>query len=229
MDHEEAIQQRAAERYLLGELNAEDRETYEAHYFDCPVCAKEVLDAAVLADNAREVFREDARPRETGKETAKSRRKLNWFGWLAASPVPAFAALALAMVTGYQNLVTIPALQRASAPQALPYVVVPPIARSSVPVVHLKAGQPIFGLVLDVNPVQTFASYVCEFRREGAGPVVSLTAAVPEPGAPLNLLLPASKFPKGRYELVIRGGLAGADAKTLTEVERYRFEIGYGE
>jgi hypothetical protein len=229
MDHEQAIQQRAAERYLLGELNAEDRETYEAHYFDCPVCAKEVLDSAVFVDNAREVFREDARPRETAKETAKSRRKLNWFGWLVASPVPAFATVVLATIAGYQNFVTIPALQRASAPQALPYVVVPPIARSSVPVVNLKTGQSIFGLVLDVNSVQTFASYVCEFQKEGAGPVLSLTAAVPEPGTPLNLMLPTSKFPKGRYELVIRGGPVGADAKTLTEVERYRFEIGYGE
>ena len=37
MDHDEAVRQKATERYLLDELDAEIRDQFEEHLFDCLV------------------------------------------------------------------------------------------------------------------------------------------------------------------------------------------------
>ncbi|HEY6351193.1 MAG TPA: hypothetical protein VI636_17455 [Candidatus Angelobacter sp.] len=42
MNHEFAIGSKAAERYVLGEMNEAERDAYEEHFFSCAVCAEEV-------------------------------------------------------------------------------------------------------------------------------------------------------------------------------------------
>src|SRR5438132_14410270 len=60
MDHETAIQTSATERYLLGQLTAEDRDSFEEHFFMCPECAEDVRALTVFAANAKAVLREKA-------------------------------------------------------------------------------------------------------------------------------------------------------------------------
>ena len=36
MTHTEAISSLASERYLLDEMSDQEREAFEAHYFECP-------------------------------------------------------------------------------------------------------------------------------------------------------------------------------------------------
>jgi hypothetical protein len=38
IDHQDAVKSLMAERYLLGELNAGEREAYEEHFFSCDAC-----------------------------------------------------------------------------------------------------------------------------------------------------------------------------------------------
>ena len=42
IDHQEAVKSLMAERYLLGELNASEREAYEEHLFSCDACFAQV-------------------------------------------------------------------------------------------------------------------------------------------------------------------------------------------
>ena len=42
MDHQEAVRQKATERYLLDELDPELRDQFEEHLFDCQDCALDV-------------------------------------------------------------------------------------------------------------------------------------------------------------------------------------------
>ena len=42
MEHTEAVQLRAAERYVLGELAGDLRAQYEDHYFGCAECAEDL-------------------------------------------------------------------------------------------------------------------------------------------------------------------------------------------
>src|SRR5713101_8336644 len=104
MNHNEAIQMQAAEKYILGELPAVLRDGYEEHFFDCAECALDVKAAAVFADTTREVLRQE-KASSVSKDPIPARGEwLRWFRPVIA--VPAFAALLL--VVGYQNLVSIP-------------------------------------------------------------------------------------------------------------------------
>ncbi|MFZ1085769.1 MAG: zf-HC2 domain-containing protein [Terracidiphilus sp.] len=122
MDHNEALQQMAAERYLLNELTPDARDAFEEHLFDCHECALDlragvafVEEAKVqlpkLAPNAPEPLPIRARPARVKREW--------WLNWLQPSfAVPVFATMLLFI--GYQNLVVLPGLhEAASQPQLL--------------------------------------------------------------------------------------------------------------
>jgi len=53
MDHSEAVEQMAAERYLLDELTPDAREAFEAHLFDCPDCALDLRAGAAFVEEAK--------------------------------------------------------------------------------------------------------------------------------------------------------------------------------
>ena len=62
MTHQEAADTLAAERYLLGELPAGDREAFEAHYFSCDVCADDLRSAAALLQGVKDGLADTASP-----------------------------------------------------------------------------------------------------------------------------------------------------------------------
>ena len=64
MTHQEAVETLAAERYLLNELSAADREAFEAHYFSCEECAADLRSTAAMLQGAKEGL--------AGSETAGS-------------------------------------------------------------------------------------------------------------------------------------------------------------
>src|SRR5205807_9315060 len=55
MDHDLAIKNNTAERYLLGELTEMEMEAYEEHFFSCTACAQEVKLGSQFIEDAREV------------------------------------------------------------------------------------------------------------------------------------------------------------------------------
>jgi hypothetical protein len=91
MDHSEAVEKQAPERYLLNEMAIEDREAFEEHFFDCPECAADLrAESALIA----------------GVRLRKARRQpQRWAFWSSS-----VAAALLAVVVGYQNVVVIPRL-----------------------------------------------------------------------------------------------------------------------
>ena len=91
MEHAEATESMAAERYLLGEMTPEDRDAFEEHFFGCPECAAAVREAAAVAASIRTDVR--ARPVEARPRLAS--------GWLAAA---AAILIALAAVPLVQNI-----------------------------------------------------------------------------------------------------------------------------
>ena len=57
MDHYEALQLQAVEKYVLGELPPPLRNDFEEHFFECQECAQNVKAAAEFVDNVRAVLR----------------------------------------------------------------------------------------------------------------------------------------------------------------------------
>jgi len=132
MDHSEAVQQMAAEKYLLNELPPDLRDAFEEHMFDCPECAFDIRAGAAFVNEAKiqlpqlPVLTTSAAPSAPQKSRPAARKQngLSWWRPLFASPVfagPVFATLLI--IIGYQNLVTYPALRTASTePRLLPSV-----------------------------------------------------------------------------------------------------------
>ena len=88
MNHDEAIRLKAAEKYLLGELNAELRDQYEDHYFGCAECAQEVRTGAVFIDNARDVLGSGS---VAVADLGAKHQPVRSGGWWTALLRPAFA------------------------------------------------------------------------------------------------------------------------------------------
>jgi len=53
MDHGEALQMMAAERYLLDELTPEERDEFELHMFGCQECALDIRAGAAFIREAK--------------------------------------------------------------------------------------------------------------------------------------------------------------------------------
>ncbi len=219
MNHREAVENEAVERYQLGELSPAERDEFEQHYFCCPECAAAVHEAAVFAANARAVFVEE----EAGRRPAPAPRwGMNWW-----RPAFALAAGVLLAVVAYEEMVRVPGIKREvaslSAPQSYPAFVVRPVERGEDQKLTVQASTLFLGLSLDIPPGAAYATYECEIRPAAGGPAITIAGTPSEsPGVSLNFLVPTQLLKSGQYSLTLRGrnaGTAGAD------LGRYNFKL----
>ena len=236
MDHKLAEKTGAVERYLLGETSAEERAEFEAHYFECPECADHVLKGSIFFDNARAVIREEKMEGSSLSEQASRFPEQNlrfgavpksasrdWFGWLKpAVLVPSFAALVMGTIVGYQNMVTLPALEQ---PQLLSAVQIAPQARDAGQVVEVDRHRPMFNINFPVDSPRAYPSYLCTFEKpQGGSPVLEMQSGPREFSSfTLGVLLPVSRFPDGAYTLTIR-----PSAERSRVIQRYTFTVRSG-
>src|SRR5688572_6823511 len=108
MDHQIAVRNKLAERYLLNELVDKERDDFEEHYFSCHDCAEDVRQGAAFIANARTVLRDEPAAR---RQSTAVRPARNWLRWVW-NPVPAYAlAGVLAVTTALQMSTVSPSLQ----------------------------------------------------------------------------------------------------------------------
>jgi hypothetical protein len=204
MNHSEAVQQMAAERYLLGELTSEQRDAFEEHYFDCPECALDLRAGGAFVDEARRQLPQMNAAQPARKQAARS----DWFAWLR----PAFAAPVFAMllaVVAWQNFATIPHLRSAAAePRLGPWMTLHLGTRGAAPMpVQVTRGEG-FVLVLDVPPETAWASYAFVLDNPQGRPFWTRTIT-PAPDqtvqTPLSLTIPGTGLQQGTYTLTISG------------------------
>jgi hypothetical protein len=219
MNHQLAEQTQAVDKYLLNELNDAERLAFEEHYFDCRICADRLKHNAIVVDNLKQVLLEEQRDTSEQRAAATSKPGAGWLSWLRpATLIPAFAALALALIAGYQNFVYIPGLTR---PQALETVSISSAARDSGTVVAVDRGLPMFNLSFDVDSPQAYPSYTCDFQREGKGSILAVDSGARKVAAfTLELLLPSKQFPPGRYVMILRPA-----SQPGTVISRFSFAI----
>jgi hypothetical protein len=228
MNHNEARQLQAAEKYLLGELSLAQREEYEEHYFDCAECAVDLKAMAVFADNAREVLRQ-----ETANSVVTGRAATwdGWFGWLKpVVAVPAFAVLLL--VIGYQNTLTIPQAEKRAAQGMALVLSTPPVSLRGANVrgeeemkvpVHANEG---FSLLFDFTPRRTFDQYLCQLQDEAGHSLSQLAIPGTSTNREVQLTVPGGLVHAGKYSLVFTGGSSGMKGQpTADEVLRLTFTI----
>jgi hypothetical protein len=244
MEHLQAIQLKAAERYVLGELPSDLREQYEEHFFGCAECAEELSLAAAFVENSRAAMgSEPVMPpvRLPVSATRERPAATAWFGaFLRPSfAVPVFAALLL--LVAYQTFLVIPRLKGAAmrsvgalataAPQALAsFSLITAGSRGGeLLTVAVAPGQP-FSLYFDIPPDGNYSSYICEIVNSAGAAEYSLNISAEQAKNAVQLLIPSSSLGPGKHVLVVRGlGTQGSAASSATEVARYPFTLAVSQ
>jgi hypothetical protein len=237
MDHAEAMDTGAAERYALGQMEEGERDRYEEHFFDCPECAAEVKAAVSFLDNAETVVREKARVAPGPDEHAPPHTEPWWAGLRALFwPLPYGAAAAAALlvgVVGYQSLLVVPGLKQAlgearSLRSAPSYFLT--ISRGEGPVVTTSERERTVVLTLSRSSDRTFPFYLCEVREARGRTVLSNVVPAPPPQDELQILLPTETLRPGAYVVVVAGlESVSAPASTSSEAAQYHFTLRRGE
>jgi hypothetical protein len=235
MDHKEAVQLQAVEKYVLGELPQTLREEYEEHYFDCVECALDLKAAATFVDTSREILRAE-REKSAEKDSVAARGR--WFAWLRpAVAVPAFAALLL--VIGYQNSVTIPRAKEKAALGA------GEVFTSSF---SLKKADTLggeennvgdegkiqvrpdegFALKFDFTPRRRFDSYVGQIQDESGRSVVQVRIPGTSVNREVHLVVAGGLVQPGKYYVVLAGDPEAKSQMTKeNEVSRLPFTVEF--
>lgn len=220
MNHQEALESQAADRYLLNEMSEPERDAFEDHYFTCTACADDVRAGAALVKGVRAECAVEPPARESRTavvEPLPARRWTDWFRWPVLAP--AGAALALALLCGYQSLVLIPGLRGTAGASAVTATVLKATARGEdAPVVDLEAG-PLAVLAMDVNGADAGAPLLYELQSPDSGTPVRGKAVAPPAGQPLLLVVPRSEVrASGAWTVVLR-------TASGMELARYPFQF----
>ncbi len=229
MDHSKALQLKAAERYLLNELTPDERDAFEAHFFDCPECALDLRAGDAFVEEAKIQLPELTCPPpapipfHSGKLNVKREWWQNWLRPVFAAPV--FASLLL--VIGYQNLVTYPAL-RASAdqPRLLPWAPLHGATRGGLTIAADRRHGVALPVDLPQEPTGAYASYAFDlFDPQGKLAWTGLAAAPTVEASEsqrLSLVIPGATLKDGSYTIAISGVAAHGER---TEIDKYVFDL----
>jgi hypothetical protein len=219
MDHNQAVDEMAAERYLLNELTPEAREAFEEHYFDCPECAIDLRAAAAFVNEAKAQLPalvnpapapSVARPNPIASPIRNKRSR--WSFWASpAFSIPAFATLLLFI--GYQNLVTIAGLrEQVDQPRLLAFAPLHSATRGGARTIITADREHGVSFPIDLSPepgAQPYASYAFDLL-DGQGKVL-WTRSIPTPTASesgsqrILLAIPGAMLNNGAYTVAVFG------------------------
>ena len=221
MDHDDAVRQKATERYLLNELDPELRDQLEEHLFDCQDCALDVRAAAMFVEQSKVILAEPV-AQSTAKEQVPAPAKAGWFAWLR----PAFAVPVLAVllaVIAYQNFVTYPKLTAAAnLPQIGPWASVNVSTRGTDTIAIKTHANEGFGLLVNLPPQSEFASYAVDLYNPAGKLEWSGQLSATSADESRQIYIPGrNRFP-GSYTLAVRGLNAAGESK---EISRHSIDL----
>lgn len=218
MDHLQAVNTLAIERYLLEEMPREERESFEEHFFSCAECAEDARVAATMRDGAAAGLARTSASPAVDRGAVLPFRPSNR-GWRGSVALPWAAAATLAIGLGYQTIQG-PLMSRQAADSvALTPTTLRPASRGQEAVVTAGPNGAVT-LVVDLGGAQFDSSIKYEFATADGKRIASGEAPVPVAGAPLLLMLSGSALNSSdRYVLTIKG-----EREPLT-LAPYRFRV----
>jgi hypothetical protein len=195
MEHTQAIETLAAERYVLDEMPPEERDAFEEHYFDCSVCTEAVTSGTALMAGGRSIVREERQP-------AVNVTRLRWTAGLSSAAAVAMAAL-LGFQTVAPRLAPVAAIAAVQEPVRL-QVVEPQAIRltrsDQASRITARAGESIHVYVEETGP--SFPRYAVQVMQKGvavAQPIELTKDKV------MGVQIAIAGLAAGEYELVIEG------------------------
>jgi len=218
MTHQQALDGLASERYLLDEMTEVERFEFEDHYFDCVECAEDVRLGDMIRQEARRAGVAMAPNTQVGRPVVVLTSAKWWRRPMVAAPWAVAATLAL--VVGYQSMVTVPGLRDAGGPQSIEPVMLRGATRGAATTVAIAPGQRVVALSADLLTPPQSSVLTYEILDANRSAVSSGKSSVPASGAPLMLLIPVDELRRaGHYTLFVRDG----DQKSV--IGEYQFDV----
>ncbi|HET8890303.1 MAG TPA: zf-HC2 domain-containing protein [Candidatus Angelobacter sp.] len=216
IDHQDAVKNLMAERYLLGELNAGEREAYEEHLFSCDACFEQVKAGTEFVSHLRRIGTEEPRPALAPGFMARVMSTLR-------QPAALIFGLFLCAsgIAAHQNAV----ISRLKEPRPELRSTLTGVAHGSGPLNSIEITRNS-GLSLNVEYVRKgeFVSYQAQLLSD-SGKVMH-TIALPEKqlGTMASIAMPAEALEPGQYAVVVLGRRSDG---TLEETGRGAFELRF--
>ena len=223
MDHDLAIKNNTAERYLLGELTETEMEAYEEHFFSCIACAQEVKLGSQFIEDAREVFKTDILPGPEPVPVAKSTIWGRFWSSLRV-PAPAFACalLVLVGVSIYQSSV-ISDLKKPEVLAAANMTLRNARGPGDVPL-QVSPNQP-FSLKFDITSEEHFSAYQVQIIDQAGRKLFSQNVAAEQAKDHLQMKFRGGTLKPGDYKVVIRG--INKENAERPEIANYSFALAF--
>lgn len=232
MDHGEALQMMAAERYLLDELTPDERDAFELHMFGCQECALDVRAGAAFINEAKvQLTHAAASPDEASPSVtsrAELRPKKSPWAWLWQ---PGFALPAFAVMLGiiaYQNFSAIPSLRRAASEPRI--VNSNPIHAGTRGAAHttVQADRTDgFALSIELPQASGYSSFAFELDDSTGKKVWARTITRPQSDSSgaVALIVPGSGLRQAAYTLSI---WANTSTNSRVEIDRRILDVQFG-
>ena len=226
MNHQQALDEHATERYLLREMTAEERRAFEEHYLDCAECLEAVTFGTEFLEAGGEVALQDhvkqtAQPVPSWREGFLAAVS----GWLRPVPALAFALLlCFGGITYQANTIHNQKEKIASLQELKPEfrLVLTGIAHGAGEANLVQAPRgAVITLALEYHRSGEYVSYLARVISE-TGEVKQVIALPNAQGAMANIAVPPNSLQPGRYDLVITGVTADGNEK---EVGRNSFRL----
>lgn len=198
----------AAERYVLGELQGEERERFEEHYFTCPDCARDVEELDLLGRGTKAVGASlPERPLGWAEKLTQ------WWARPQVGFVTASAMLVFLATSGYQAM----QLQKAGSEEAeaVTAYALRPETRGEVPELRVSGKR----VLVEVDLPGARGEMLWTLSGDEGKKLAEGRAAAPEPGQTLKLLLPMQRLDGSSQFLVEIHGASGGESY------RFRFSV----
>lgn len=215
MDHEKAVKTLAAERYLLGELNATEREAYEEHFFSCNACFEQVRAGTEIVSYIKQSGDQGA---------AAPKRPVAHPGILAGLRQPAaFVALALFLIVGVFGIHQASVISRLKGPRLESRSILTGIAHGGEGAKRIQVSKAAaLSLGVEYSPSGEFTTYGIRILSDSGQVKYSLPIPEDQVNGIAEVTMPAESMPPGRYSMVVWGRTSNG---TEREIGRGVFEL----
>jgi len=213
IDHKEAVKNLMAERYLLGELNAGEREAYEEHLFSCDACFEQVKAGTELVGHLRQIGTEEqvaVVPGFLARLMTSLRQPLTVVACALLACVSGLSVYQRGIISGLRQAQVIPSLFLSDGAKAGGTQQITVAAKSR--------------FYLDIQLLQSggFSSYEGQVLTESQRPKTTFSISAEQTKDTIHVLLDSDIVGPGNYIMIVNG--LSPDGRK-TEVTRYKFQV----
>ena len=214
INHDDAVKDLMAERYLLGELNTTERDAYEQHLFSCDACFEQVKAGTEFVTHLRHIGTEAPQapllPGFMSQLVTSARQSATMAAFTLLICVAGISIYQQRTISGLRRPQVTPSFFLSDGARAggVKTLVLPPNTRFDVSIQLLQSGD--------------FSSYQGQILDQSGRLKSSFSISPEQIKDTVHLLLDSSLLGPGTYSIVVKGFTPDGQR---TEITRYSFHL----